>query len=126
MKKCNSKIIVFIIILALGFIGIFGYLAEKKQDPIRVLMNSKGGPVVFDHKMHSSEDAAAVECSECHHNYDPDTKEKQESNCRKCHYDKKLESVCADDPIHTRCVGKNCYDCHADAAEEQGCKFCHK
>jgi hypothetical protein len=45
-------------------------------------------------------------------------------NCRRCHYNKKYETVCENEETHAKCIGKKCVDCHTDGAED--CEICHK
>jgi hypothetical protein len=124
MIKRSENLIAIVLIFLLAIIGIAGYAFEKPQKFIRMVYKTKGGAVILDHRFHSSEEGAGLECSECHHNYDPDDQEGSEMNCRKCHFEDKdiAEEACAEAPVHKRCIGKNCVDCHG--AEE--CGLCHK
>ena len=97
---------------------------KKAVEPQKVEFNTDGGVVIFDHFQHASPDEFGVECDSCHHGYQPEKKNTFPMNCRRCHYNKKYESVCETDDIHTRCIGKNCIDCHDDGVDD--CAICHQ
>lgn len=92
--------------------------------PGKMQFETEGGRVVFDHLTHASADGYDLACDTCHHGYKPENKKSFPMNCRRCHYNKKYESVCGNEETHARCVGKNCVDCHTDGAED--CEICHK
>jgi hypothetical protein len=94
------------------------------KPPGKMEFDTDGGQVVFDHLTHASDDGYDVECDTCHHGYKPENKKTFPMNCRRCHYNKKYETVCENEETHVRCVGKNCVDCHSDGAED--CEICHK
>lgn len=94
------------------------------EAPKTVEFDTDGGRVVFDHFTHASEDGYELECETCHHGYKPGNKKLFPMNCRRCHYNKKYEPICAEQDTHTRCIGKNCVDCHTDGTED--CEICHK
>jgi|GEM_PF-1053166 len=99
----------------------------KKSEPQKVEFNTDGGLVIFDHAAHASSDGYDVACDTCHHGYNgdkPDTKNSFPMSCRRCHYNKKYESICENEDTHVRCIGKNCVDCHTDGSED--CEICHK
>ena len=56
------------LIAALVIIAILGYAFEKKKEPIRVTFDTKGGGVIFDHRLHTSLEGS--QCQGCHHNTD--------------------------------------------------------
>ncbi len=119
----KKKIYLGVVIVAFIIIAILGYTFEKKKEPIRVAFDTKGGGVIFDHKLHTS--LKNIQCQECHHNYEKGAKDPSslEMNCRECHYSKEFKEACEDENIHKRCIGKNCIDCHAQGSVE--CAFCH-
>jgi hypothetical protein len=114
-------------------VSIYGYKIappHKPDKPPAVFFPANGVPVVFPHLHHSDDSGGAFECTECHHKYDPAAKDSTEMDgkngmdCRACHYNNAdvVETVCADDPIHPRCIGKKCLSCH----EGEECTFCHR
>jgi hypothetical protein len=92
--------------------------------PGKILFESDGGQVNFDHLIHASADGYDLACNTCHHGYKPENKKSFPMNCRRCHYNKKYKTVCGKEETHIRCVGKKCVDCHTDGAED--CEICHK
>ena len=100
------------------------YSPRPEKNPPRILLPSAGGPVLFAHRHHTDESGAGLGCADCHHNEDADTATSRALRCRTCHYENPdvVETVCADDATHPRCVGKKCLVCH----EGEGCVFCHR
>ena len=119
--KKRKSLYLKIFVLVLVVIAILGYSIDRKKEPIRVAFETKGGGVIFDHKLHVS--LKDTNCEECHHNYEPDSKDPSEMNCRKCHYNSEFAEACEDEAVHKRCIGKNCVDCHVK--DSAGCDFCH-
>jgi hypothetical protein len=125
MPQRTRNTVAFITAALLLIIGIAGYAFQKPQQLIRVLFKTTGGPVVLDHVFHSSEDAAGIECTECHHNIEGEENPAPEDyNCKTCHYDDPdiAEAACAEAPVHKRCIGQNCVQCHEDSE----CSYCHQ
>ena len=82
--------------------------------------DSQGGPVIFDHMQHSSEEAADIDCNECHHTM-PDETAKFKA-CGECHNaQKKGSDMSRSDAFH-----KNCGECHSEVEESDSCDMCHK
>lgn len=108
-------------------IALYGYFLKpppEKHKPPHVLFTTNGGPVLFPHLRHSHEDGGAFDCIECHHSLEEDTDSADVMRCRGCHYDDPdiVETVCADDAAHPRCIGRRCNACH----EGEACIFCHR
>jgi len=97
---------------------------REQKNPPRVLLPTAGGPVLLSHRLHSDESGAALDCADCHHNEDADTATMAGMNCRSCHYNNPdvVETVCADNETHPRCIGMKCLVCH----EGEDCTFCHR
>ena len=99
------------------------------QAPKTVQFETENGPVTFNHLTHASPDDFDIACDTCHHGYKAGDKETKAfpgypMNCRRCHYNTKYETICESDDVHSRCIGKNCIDCHTDGADD--CEICHK
>lgn len=92
--------------------------------PETITLETDGGPVEFNHLSHADPDEFGLDCDECHHGYSKEKKKNFPMKCRRCHYNTKYESICEDADTHTRCIGKNCIDCHADGVDD--CSICHK
>ena len=112
--ETKKKIYLGVVIVVFIIIAIIGYSFDKKEEPIRVAFDTKGGGVIFNHKYHAA--LQDTNCNECHHNYekgsdDPSAREKE------------YAEICEDANIHKRCIGKNCIDCHVKGSVN--CEFCH-
>jgi hypothetical protein len=116
------------LLLVIAFISaVTGYALRPPRvpkNPPRVLLPTAGGPVLFSHRLHTEESGAALDCADCHHNVDADTVTMAGMNCRACHYENPdiVETVCADNETHPRCIGTQCLVCH----EGEDCTFCHR
>jgi hypothetical protein len=124
LTEVRKKLFLCVVVIAFVIIAIIGYSFEKKKEPMRVAFDTKGGGVIFDHKLHVA--LKDTKCEECHHNYEAGSDDPfaKEMNCRECHYyNKEYADICEDANIHKRCIGKNCIDCHARGSVN--CEFCH-
>ena len=110
-----------VLVAVLVIIAILGYAFEQKKEPIRVTFDTQGGGVIFDHRLHTSLENA--QCQGCHHNSAGGESETAAMNCRECHYSEKYGQACVDNPIHKRCIAKNCDACHVTGSVT--CTFCH-
>lgn len=122
-ERIEKKLPIIIIIIC-AVLGIYGYTLESSGNPIRVLFKTKGGPVVFDHRMHLED--YGFECASCHHELYTDEKI---WNCRKCHSKEveEYQGICDDRAIHKQCIGANCIDCHKESGlDTDDCKSCHQ
>jgi hypothetical protein len=124
LTEKRKSLFLYVVVAAFIIVAIIGYSFEKKNEPIRVAFDTKGGGVVFNHKLHVALDN--MKCEECHHNYEKDSDDPfaKQMNCRECHYyNKEYAEICEDANIHKRCIGKNCIDCHVQGSVN--CEFCH-
>ncbi len=91
------------------------------EEPVRVVYDSKGGLVVFDHAAHVAR--MEDDCTACHHTGD-------EESCRTCHeendipvmdaYHEKGEDYQDDDSY------QSCMSCHkAEGMNPKNCRGCH-
>lgn len=123
LQRPFAAILVIALLILIAFAGYA--LDVPPTDPVRVLFTGDCPSVVFEHRRHLHEEGHALECDECHHDYDADAPP-AEMSCRRCHYqDEELVDLCEDQAPHTRCVGANCVACHEDEMESPGCVFCH-
>jgi hypothetical protein len=110
-------------LLAILFvIGVVCYAAfphRAPEEPIRILFQSTAGNIVFDHKMHASEDGYAYECTACHHAWEEG--EGKPLACGECHEVDGEESLKRSTVFHTQCIG-----CHEDfGTAPVDCAGCH-
>ncbi len=128
-KTLSNRIAVLLLVasLAVGVASFCYYDAKPPpEEPVRVVYNSKGGLVVFDHAAHMAR--MEDDCTVCHH-YDGDEEEKE--NCRTCHqendipimqaYHQKGEDFQDDDTY------QSCMSCHEEKGRNpKNCRGCHK
>ena len=115
------------LIIVLAIIGIIGYSIKSSGSPIKVLFKTKGGIVIFDHRIHSSKNEYNIKCQMCHHNME-DEKSALGWKCRICHGPgKECDLCCEDDPVHKQCIGSNCINCHKqEGMDASDCNLCHQ
>ena len=121
-RKDRKKVFVVMVTFVFVVVAILGYALEPKKEPLRVAFDTKGGGVIFDHQMHATLDN--TKCQGCHHNADEGENDFAAMNCRGCHYSEEYKEACEENPIHKRCIAKNCDSCHVKDSVTT-CKFCH-
>jgi class III cytochrome C family protein len=92
--------------------------------PEAVTFETDNGKVVFNHKIHISEDVGEP-CIACHHECKGGKDMKGMScrkNCRACHYDQAKIIPESKDEYHMRHIGANCSHCH----DAENCEGCHQ
>lgn len=119
MKRQNLSILIFAIIL--GCVAFFAYSQGQSAAFTRVLLENKGGTVVFEHSTHV--DQYGLECETCHHT-DADPKTGVEP-CGACHNDARAEEeggLNRKDAFHQMCI-----TCHEETAGPgtDDCNACH-
>ena len=115
----------YILAIGLFVIGVLCYAAfpAKVPDrPLRIMFQSVGGKVLFDHKTHAAESGYAISCGDCHHTLAEDEYE-DAGSCAECH---ELDSDDEDVPKRTDAFHLQCIGCHQDfEAGAQECAECH-
>jgi len=123
MGQNKERVVAYWIAGIFFVIGAVCYAAfpERTPDqPIRIMFKSTGGKVLFDHKLHVSEEGYGFACSDCHHEIEEEGDEP--SACGECHMSESEEDgLKRSDALHQQCI-----DCH----EESGggptkCNECH-
>ncbi len=107
----------------LGLLAVAGYVLPHSEEttPTRVLLDNKGGKVVFEHKAHA--EGYGLECATCHH---AENLEKGVSPCGECHNAATAEFNIPDrmEAFHLRCMG-----CHEEVGAgpygKDQCNQCH-
>jgi len=130
MGKTRSNQIALLLLLTCLIVGVVAfYYQDAKappEEPIRVVYESKGGLVVFDHAAHIAR--MENDCTACHH-YDGDEEDKE--NCRDCHIDNDIPVM---DAYHEKGEDfreddtyQSCMSCHQERGKDpKNCRGCHK
>jgi len=69
MELQTEKKFAYGVLCILFIVGIICYAAfpvPEPEEPVRILLKSTAGNVLFDHKEHASEDGYGYECIDCH------------------------------------------------------------
>jgi hypothetical protein len=98
--------------------ALVGYLVPARSDapPVRVLLDNKGGKIIFTHKVHA--DMAGRACADCHHTSGESS---MPPACSKCHVKKFDETFAA--AHQSSFADDQCASCHHPAAVMD--KFSH-
>ena len=80
MEKRLYPIVLLTVLLALLAAAGYNLPPSEGATPIRVLLDNKGGKIVFEHKAHA--EGYGLECSSCHH---AENLDKGISPCGECH-----------------------------------------
>ncbi len=103
-------------------VGVVCYAAfEKKapETPIRIMFKNTGGNVLFDHKIHASEEGYAIDCVDCHH--DIEEEGDMPAACSECHLEDGEDAPKRVDVLHEQCKG-----CHDEGGSGPvDCGGCH-
>ena len=123
MELKKEKIISYYVAAALFLIGVVCYAAfpeKKPEDPVRIMLHSTAGNVLFTHKEHTSENDYGFECTECHHLWEEEEGSKP-VKCGECHLEDSEEEPNRMDAFHQQCIG-----CHEDDGTAPiDCSACH-
>ena len=108
------------ILLVVGVVCYAAFPQEKPEDPIRIMLKSAGGTVLFDHKEHASEDGYGFDCTECHHLWENDGAKPEA--CTECHTTEAEDDM----PKLSDAFHKQCISCHEnDGFAPVECSVCH-
>lgn len=125
MELKSEKFIAYCLAALLLVIGVVCYAAfpaKTAEEPIRIMLNSTAGKVMFSHKVHAGEDGYGIECVDCHHVWEEDSGEKPVS-CGECH---EAESEEEDMPKRSDALHRQCIGCHEDdGTGPVECSKCH-
>lgn len=114
---------VTLVTVLLALLAVAGYVLPQSGDatPIRILLDNKGGKVVFDHKVHAED--YGLECATCHH---AQNLEKGISPCGECHNAETAEFGL---PNRMEAFHQSCMGCHeketAGPYGKDQCNQCH-
>jgi hypothetical protein len=111
--------------IALFVIGVVCYAAfpdKTPEEPVRIMLASTAGNVLFDHKVHLSYEGYGIDCIDCHHVWEEDSGEKPLA-CGECH---EQESEEEDFPKRSDAFHQQCLTCHEeDGTAPTDCSACH-
>ena len=110
------------ILFIVGVLSFAAFSAPTPEQPVRIMLKSVAGKVLFDHKTHTVEAGYGLDCSDCHHNLEPGESDDVEA-CGGCHEPETDDEdmLKRSDAFHGQCIG-----CHEDF--ESGpteCASCH-
>ena len=87
MGPQKEQLVAFWIAAVFLVVGVVCYAAfpEKiPEQPIRIMLKSTAGNILFDHKEHfSEEEGYGLACEDCHHNMEDE--EEEATSCGECH-----------------------------------------
>ena len=117
-----EKTLAYYTLAILFVIGVVCYAAfahKSQEEPIRILFECTAGNVLFDHKVHTSEDGYGFGCADCHHTWEED--EGEPEACGECHDVDGEDALKRSDAFHQQCLG-----CHQDdGTAPTECSACH-
>ena len=122
MEFKTEKTVAYCLTAILFVVGVVCYAAFPEKmpgDPIRIMLTSTGGNVLFDHKEHASEDGYGLACADCHHMWEDEGNRPQ--SCTECHEVDGEDPMKRSDALHMQCI-----DCHKeDGTAPAECAGCH-
>jgi hypothetical protein len=117
----KEKAVAYGIGIILVVVGVVCYAAlpdRMPEQPVRISFKNTAGNVLFDHKMHTSEDGYGYGCMECHHTLEDEAE--RPTACGECH-EPESDEVKRSDAFHKQCQG--CHDMSGMGPVE--CAGCH-
>ncbi len=122
MEVKKERTIAYCLAAVMLVVGVVCYAAFPKktpEEPIRIMLKSTGGNVLFDHKVHLADSGYGIACEDCHH--DIENAGDKPSPCGKCHKaDNAEEAPKLSDAFHKLCV-----TCHKEGGGPVNCAQCH-
>ena len=121
MEKNFYPITLLTVLLAVFAVGAYVWPQAEEDVPTRILLDKKGGKIVYEHKVHA--EGYGLECSTCHHY---ENLENGVTACGECHNALTAEYDLPDrmEAFHLRCMG-----CHEEVGsgpyEQDQCNLCH-
>jgi hypothetical protein len=104
------------ILLVVGVVCYAGFPKEAPDVPIRMMLKTTAGSVLFDHSNHTEEGDYGFACDECHHEEQDET---MSCSGEWCHGPDS-------EPTRSDALHINCKGCHEDSgAGPVECSACH-
>ncbi|MGM0452137.1 MAG: cytochrome c3 family protein [Thermodesulfobacteriota bacterium] len=136
MSDKNELKFAYVIVAACLAVGVICYgaiSAKSPEEPVRVMFESTGENVLFEHTTHVQ--TYGFECTDCHHAVSQQVREKPDS-CGQCHTPESEhqpaigENGAFDHETHSQYYGLSCAECHHEiedgyASDPQPCSSCH-
>ena len=124
MDQKTERIVAYCIAIILFVVGVVCYSAFAKkapEEPIRIMLKSTAGNILFDHKEHASESGYSLDCNDCHHDFEEGDNGGKPDACGECHGAEEEDAPKRSDAFHIQCKG-----CHEDEGTAPvNCKECH-
>ena len=122
MEFKTEKPVAYCLGAILFVVGVVCYAAfpeKTPREPIRIMLTSTGGNVLFDHKEHASESGYGLACTDCHHMLEDEGA--RPKTCTECHEVDGEDPMKRSDALHMQCI-----DCHKeDGTAPAECSGCH-
>ena len=122
MEFKTEKAVAYCLAAILFVVGVVCYAAFPEKtpgEPIRIMLTSTGGNVLFDHKKHASESGYGLACTDCHHMLEDEGAKPK--TCTECHEVDGEDPMKRSDALHMQCI-----DCHKeDGTAPAECSGCH-
>ncbi len=119
MTSKNAQTLALALAAVLLVVGVVCYAAlpaKTPEEPVRLMLKTTAGSILFDHKTHAAEDGYELACDDCHHEEQEDSQSCSGEDCHGPDSDPKRG-----DALHTNCKG-----CHEDGdAGPVECSACH-
>lgn len=124
MKVKTERIVAYCFAVILFIVGMICYAAfpqKAPEEPVRIMLKSMAGNILFSHKAHTSEDGYGIACDDCHHLFEDDGT--RPSACGECHDvdSEEEEPLKRSEAFHVQCIS-----CHEDTGTAPTeCAACH-
>ena len=113
---------VAVCLLVIGAISYAAFPLQAPEEPLRLMFNVAAGNVLFNHKIHTTEEGYGLSCGDCHHTLEEDEYADAQS-CSECH---ELDEGDEEVPKRADAFHLQCINCHKDfEAGPTECTGCH-
>lgn len=119
MTSKNEQTLAFALAAVLLVVGVVCYAAlpaKAPEEPVRLMLETSAGSILFDHKTHTADAGYGLACDDCHHETQDGSNSCSGEDCHGPESD-----PTRGDALHTNCKG-----CHEDGgAGPVECSACH-
>ena len=115
---------VAVCLLVIGAISYAAFPLKAPEEPLRIRFHVTAGNVLFNHKIHSSEEGYGLSCEDCHHEL-LDGESDTPVACIECHDPEEGDEEVPKraDAFHQQCAG--CHEDYEAGPVEKECTLCH-